>query len=157
MSLLENLLQKKRAASLPAAQPLAVPPRQILSKPSFVTHLEDLPIINAQARAPARASTSTSIEEYLIEQDSTRIPGKEMLRLYYSKARRNLCIEHMEGITLLADWLGPFSWPEPTASATHIMWSYESMELCRVLKCTPEQLQEAQRILMQEGFYGAWP
>lgn len=93
----------------------------------------------------------------MIEQDSTRIPGGEFLRLYYSQARRSLSIAHMEGATLLADWLGPFSWPEPTAPATHLMWSYEDMELCRILKCAPEQLQEAQRLLMQKGFYGAWP
>lgn len=93
----------------------------------------------------------------MIEQDRTRIPGKEFLRLYYSQARRSLYIEYMEGATLLADWLGPFSWPEPTAPATPLMWSYEAMELCRILKCAPAQLQEAQRLLMQEGFYGAWP
>lgn len=153
MSLLENLLQKKLAS---ATAP-AVSHRQTLSKPSSVTHQEASLTTNATTQTSARASTSTSIEEYLIEQDRTRIPGKEFLRLYYGKTRRSLCIAHMEGVALLADWLGPFSWPEPTAPATHLMWSYEAMELCRILKCAPAQLQEAQRLLMQEGFYGAWP
>ena len=153
MSLLENLLQKKLAS---ATAP-AVSHHQILSKPSSVTHQEASLTTNGRTQVSDKASTSTSIEEYLIEQDRTRIPGKEFLRLYYSQARRSLSIAHMEGATLLADWLGPFSWPEPTAPATHLMWSYEAMELCRILKCAPAQLQEVQRILMQEGFYGAWP